>query len=256
MTTPADKPLVLVPACNRQVGLHPYHIAGKKYVDFVRLAGCLPMVVPNAADEDVDALLALADGVLLTGSPSNVHPRHFDEEVHNPALPLDPDRDGWTLPFIPKVLARGLPLFAICRGAQETNVALGGTLHQAVQEVAGYDDHRARSDVDVGIQYGLAHEVELMPGGVLPRIVDLSRFEVNSVHGQGVARLASGLHVEARAPDGLVEAFSDPRASGFNMCVQWHPEWQASDNAVSVQLARAFGDACRTYRRQHRVPLP
>ena len=244
------KPVVLVPACNRQLGHHPFHIAGKKYVDFVRLAGCLPLVVPNGADDEIDALLALADGVLLTGSPSNVHPRHFDEGVHDPALPLDVERDRWTLPFIPKVLARGLPLFAICRGTQETNVALGGSLHQAVQSVAGYADHRAASDASAEVQYGLAHDVEVMPGGVLPRILDRDRFRVNSVHGQGVNRLAHGLHVEARAPDGLVEAFSIPQAPGFNLCVQWHPEWLAAANPVSVQLAQAFGDACRAHRHE------
>jgi putative glutamine amidotransferase len=243
-------PVVLVPACNRQIGLHPFHVAGKKYIDFVRLAGCLPLVVPNAQDSEIDALLALADGVLLTGSPSNVHPRHFDEDVHDPALPLDPDRDDWTLPFIPRVLARGLPLFAICRGTQETNVALGGTLHQAIQEVSGHMDHRAPSDEDAELQYGLAHEVEVMPGGVLSRIVDQTRFQVNSVHGQGVKRLAQDLHVEARAPDGLIEAFSYAKATGFNLCVQWHPEWQASRNPVSVQLAQAFGQACLAFRQQ------
>jgi len=245
-------PVVLVPACNRQIGLHPFHIAGKKYVDFVRLAGCLPLVVPNAGDNEVDTLLDLADGVLLTGSPSNVHPRHFDEGVHNPALPLDPQRDDWTLPFIPKVLARGLPLFAICRGTQETNVALGGSLHQAIQEVSGHFDHRAPSDEDAELQYGMAHEVEVVPGGVLSRIVDQPRFPVNSVHGQGVKRLAQDLHVEARAPDGLIEAFSYSKATGFNLCVQWHPEWQASRNPVSVQLAQAFGQACRAYQQQPR----
>jgi putative glutamine amidotransferase len=249
-------PVVLVPACNRQLGHHPFHIAGKKYVDFVRLAGCLPLVVPNALDTEIDTLLDLADGVLLTGSPSNVHPRHFDEGVHNPELPLDLERDQWTLPFIPRVLARGLPLFAICRGTQETNVALGGSLHQAVQEVAGYADHRAPPDTPAEVQYGEAHEVEVMPGGVLSRIVDRLRFRVNSVHGQGVKRLARDLHVEARAPDGLIEAFSIPKAAGFNLCVQWHPEWQAGSNPVSVQLAQAFGQACRAYRKQHRVPLP
>lgn len=255
-----DKPVVLVPACNRQIGQHPFHIAGKKYVDFVRLAGCLPLVVPTAQDDDVDALLALADGVLLTGSPSNVHPSHFDEGVHDASLPLDPQRDQWTLPLIPRLLARGLPLFAICRGAQETNVALGGSLHQAVQDVPGHADHRAPVEASAEVQYGPAHEVQVMPGGVLPGIVQGiaqgGRFTVNSVHGQAVKRLAQGLHVEARAPDGLIEAFSSPAAPGFNLCVQWHPEWQAADNPVSVQLARAFGDACRAYRRQHRVPLP
>jgi putative glutamine amidotransferase len=241
------KPVVLVPACNRQLGHHPFHIAGKKYVDFVRLAGCLPLVVPNAAADEVDALLALADGVLLTGSPSNVHPRHFDEGVHDPALPLDTERDDWTLPFIPQVLARGLPLFAICRGTQETNVALGGSLHQAVQDVAGYADHRADASAGAEVQYGLAHPVDVVAGGVLERIVGRGRFEVNSVHGQGVKRLADGLQVEARAPDGLIEAFSRPAAPGFNLCVQWHPEWRAAENEVSRRLAAAFGDACRDY---------
>lgn len=250
------KPVVLVPACNRPLGQHPFHIVGKKYVDFVRLAGCLPLVVPSAEDEDVDALLDLADGVLLTGSPSNVHPSHFDEGVHDPSLPLDPQRDQWTLPLIPRLLARGLPLFAICRGAQETNVALGGSLHQAVHDVPGHADHRAPPQASAEVQYGPAHEVEVMPGGVLPRIVGSAPFRVNSVHGQAVKRLARGLHVEARAPDGVVEAFSSPQAPGFNLCVQWHPEWQAAGNPVSVQLAQAFGDACRAYRRQHRVPLP
>jgi putative glutamine amidotransferase len=160
------------------------------------------------------------------------------------------------LPFIPKVLARGLPLFAICRGTQETNVALGGSLHQAVQDVPGYADHRALADASAEVQYGLAHEVEVLPGGVLPRILDRARFQVNSVHGQGVNRLAQDLHVEARAPDGLIEAFSSPKAAGFNLCVQWHPEWLASSNPVSVQLAQAFGLACREYRKQYRVPLP
>jgi len=249
-------PVVLVPACNRQLGHHPFHIAGKKYIDFVRLAGCLPLVVPNALDREIDTLLDLADGVLLTGSPSNVHPSHFDEGVHDPDLPLDLERDRWTLPFIPKVLARGLPLFAICRGTQEANVALGGSLHQAVQEQPGHADHRADADASAEVQYGPAHEVEVLPDGVLPRILDRTRFQVNSVHGQGVKRLAQDLHVEARAPDGLIEAFSYPGAAGFNLCVQWHPEWQASSNPISVQLARAFGLACQAYRQQVREPLP
>jgi putative glutamine amidotransferase len=256
MTHPQALPVVLVPACNRQLGHHPFHIAGRKYVDFVRLAGCLPLIVPNAADDEVDTLLDLADGVLLTGSPSNVHPRHFDEGVHDPSLPLDTERDRFTLPLIPKVLARGLPLFAICRGTQETNVALGGSLHQAVQEQPGLADHRARSDASAEVLYGPAHEVDAAAGGVLERIVGAARFRVNSVHGQGVNRLADGLRVEARAPDGLVEAFSVAAAGGFNLCVQWHPEWQAADNPVSRRLAEAFGAACRAYRREHRTPLP
>jgi len=251
MKTHKTLPVVLVSACNRQLGHHPFHIAGKKYIDFVRLAGCLPLVVPNASEEEVDALIALADGVLLTGSPSNVHPRHFDEGVHDPELTLDVERDAWTLPFIPKVLARGLPLLAICRGAQETNVALGGTLHQAVHEEPGMADHRAQTEAATDVQYGPAHSVQAVAGGVLSRILERARFEVNSIHAQAVNVLAKGLCAEAHAPDGLIEAFCKPDAPGFNLCVQWHPEWQAAGNPVSVRLAQAFGEACRRYHEVH-----
>jgi putative glutamine amidotransferase len=243
-----DAPVVLVTSCNRTLGEHPFHIAGRKYVDAVRLAGALPLVAPPFAEHELDALLDSAHGVLFTGSPSNVHPSHFGEDVHDPSLPLDPERDAWTLPLIPKVLARGMPLLAICRGTQEVNVALGGSLHQAVQEQAGLDDHRAPKGEPAAVQYGLAHPVDAVAGGLLERIVGRSRFDVNSVHGQGIKRLARGLRVEATAPDGLVEAFTLPEAAGFNLCVQWHPEWQAADNPVSMALLRAFGDAARSYR--------
>jgi putative glutamine amidotransferase len=246
----ASKPVVLVPACNRMIGQHPYHVAGKKYVDAVRLAGCQPLVVPNATAADIDELLDFAHGVFLTGSASNVHPSHFGEGVHDPALPLDTERDTWTLPLIPKLLERGMPLFSVCRGAQETNVALGGSLHQAVHEVGPYRDHRADSNAAAELQYGLAHEVIVEPGGVLDALLPDKRFAVNSVHAQAVNRLADGLRVEARAPDGLVEAFSVAAAPGFNLCVQWHPEWQAADNPVSMRLLRAFGQACRAYQQR------
>lgn len=243
-------PVVLVPACNRVLGHHPFHIAGKKYIDAVRLAGCQPLVVPSAALDELEALLDLADGVLLTGSPSNVHPSHFDEGVHDPLLPLDVQRDAWTLPLIPLALSRGVPLLAICRGIQETNVALGGSLYQAVQDVPGLLDHRSDDTAKVEVQYGLAHAVMVEPGGVLARVLDRKKFEVNSLHGQAVNRLADGLRVEARAPDGVIEAFSQSDAPAFNLCVQWHPEWLAADNPVSMQILRAFGAACRSRQNQ------
>ena len=254
MTRPA--PLVLVTSCNRQLGEHPFHIAGRKYVDAVRLAGALPLIAPPFAVDELDDLLDAADGVLFTGSPSNVHPSHFGQPVHDPELPLDPERDAWTLPLVRRVLARGMPMFAICRGAQETNVALGGTLHQAVQEQAGLADHRAPKGAAAEVQYGPAHAVEVVPGGLLSQIVGRPRFEVNSVHGQGIRQLAPGLRVEAFAPDGLVEAFTAPDAGGFNLAVQWHPEWRAAGNPVSVQLLQAFGVAVRAYRDRVRGPLP
>ena len=242
------KPVVLVPACNRLQGHHVYHVAGKKYVDAVRLAGCQPLIVPSAGPDELDALLDLAHGVLLTGSPSNVHPSHFYEDVLDPSLPLDPERDAWTLPIIRKAIERAMPLFAICRGFQELNVALGGSLHQAVHQVPGYRDHRDDDTQPVDVQYGPAHEVTVEPGGVLSRVLGLPRVEVNSLHGQGVNRLAPGLRVEARAPDQLIEAFSVEGARGFTLAVQWHPEWRAEANPVSRRLFQAFGEAARHYR--------
>ena len=233
------------------VGDHPFHIAGKKYVDAVLLAGCRPFIVPSLAPAELDELLIEADGVFLTGSPSNVHPANFGETVHDVELPLDVMRDDWTLPLIPKVLARGIPLFAICRGFQEANVALGGTLHQAIQELPGKQDHRGARGAPAAVQYGLAHPIQIEAGGVLEAILGTQPIEVNSVHGQGVKRLAEGLRVEARAPDGIIEAFSSPTAPGFNLCVQWHPEWQAASNPVSMKLLSAFGQACQAYRKNH-----
>jgi putative glutamine amidotransferase len=245
------RPIVLVSSCNRTLGEHPFHIAGRKYVDAVRLAGALPLIAPPFTEAELPALLDAAHGVLLTGSPSNVHPVHFGEAVHDATLPLDPERDAWTLPLIRLALQRGLPLLAICRGTQETNVALGGTLHQAVQEQPGLNDHRADGSQPAAVQYGPAHPVDVVPGGRLAAITGRASFEVNSVHGQGVKQLAAGLRVEAVAPDGLVEAFSVADAPGFNLCLQWHPEWQAADNPVSMQILRAFGEAATRY--QHRT---
>jgi len=252
---PPNAPRVLIPACNKMYGRHPFHMVGQKYVEAVRLAGALPVVVPFAYPEELDNWLALADGILLTGSQSNVHPSHFDQDVHNPELPLDPTRDQWTLPLIRRAVDMGLPLLGICRGFQETNVALGGSLHQAVHEQPGLNDHRARSDeFPVDVQYGLAHPVTVQPGGQLASLLGAGEVQVNSLHGQGVNRLADGLRVEATAHDGLVEAFSVTKGDGFALCVQWHPEWQAANNPVSMAILRAFGAACQAWRDMHRPP--
>ena len=253
MTRP---PVVIVTSCNRLSAGHVVHLAGRKYVDAVRRAGALPLIAPPMALEQLDDLLACADGVLLTGSPSNVHPSHFGQDVHDPSLPLDPERDAWTLPLARLALQRGVPLLAICRGTQEVNVALGGSLHQAVHEVAGLNDHRDDDTLGIEQQYAQVHSVDVVAGGLLQQITGLAAFEVNSLHGQGIARLAPGLRVEAVAPDGLVEAFSLPSAPGFNLCVQWHPEWQAAANPVSMQMLLAFGAAARNHRDRVRCPLP
>jgi putative glutamine amidotransferase len=248
-------PIILLPACNRALpDGSEYHTIAQKYVRAARLAGGLPLVVPFATTEEIERLLDLADGILLTGSPSNVHPSHFEQDVLDPSLPLDSLRDSWTLPLIPRALARGIPLLAICRGMQETNVALGGSLHQAVHELPGTQDHRADSTKPQEKQYGFAHPVHLTPGGLLSTLLNATTIEVNSLHGQAVAELASGLRIEARADDGVIEAFSMPDAAAFNLCLQWHPEWQAENNPVSMKILGAFGAACAA--RKEQKPLP
>lgn len=251
---PRNAPRVLVPACSRQIGDHPFHAVGRKYIEAVRLSGAYPIIVPAAHPHELEGWLEIADGILLTGSASNVHPSHFGSQVRDACLPLDPVRDAWTLPLVPLALSRGLPLLAICRGFQETNVALGGSLHQAVHEEQGLRDHRAEGADTVDDEYGPSHWVYVEPGGVLDHLLEADRFQVNSIHGQGLDRLGKGVRVEARAPDGLVEAFSVQGGPGFALCVQWHPEWKAGQNMNSMAMFKAFGVACQAWRDVHRPP--
>lgn len=247
------RPVVLLPACSRNIGRHGFHVVGGKYVDAVaRGAGCLPLLVPALGDAlDFDELLGEADGLVLTGSVSNVHPAHFDQPVANPKLRLDPARDATTLPLLRRAIALGLPLLAICRGFQEVNVALGGSLHQAVHAVPGLRDHREDKLAAPDVQYGPAHRLRIAPGGALARVLGGSDdILVNSLHGQGIDRLAPGLVIEATAEDGLIEAFSVAGARAFALGVQWHPEWKFHDNPVALRLFEAFGRACRERRQQ------
>jgi putative glutamine amidotransferase len=244
-------PIVLVPACVNQIGAHLNHTAQLKYVAAVADgARCTPLIVPALGSAtDFEALLAVADGVMLTGSHSNVHASLYGEEVLDPSLPQDAARDATTLPLIRAVIKRGIPLLAICRGFQEVNVALGGSLHQAVHAVAGMADHREHKEDSLDQQYAPSHRVLLDPGGRMAQMLGgAGEIQVNSLHGQGINQLAPGLAVEARADDGLVEAYRVADAKGFTLAVQWHPEWRFSENPDAVKLFRAFGDACRAYK--------
>lgn len=252
------QPVVLVSACSRRIGSHPYHTVQFKYVDaVVQGSRCAPLILPALGDAtDFEAVLASAHGILLTGSASNVDPAYYGQDVRDPSLPQDHGRDATTLPLVRAAIQRGIPMLAVCRGFQEVNVALGGTLHQAVQEVPGYMDHREDPAAPLDEQYGPAHAISLAQGGLLARIMEAGVITVNSLHGQGIAQLAPGLAPEAHADDGLIEAFSYPGSEGFLVGVQWHPEWRIEDNADSMKLFRAFGDACRQYEKwaARRVP--
>ncbi len=245
------QPLVLIPCDNRQIGGQLYHLLGRKYADAVRVAAeCLPLLTPTGGAGEYLPYLEMADGILLTGSPANVHPARFGQEVHDPSLPLDLERDSVTLPLVHLAIERGIPLLAVCRGHQELNVALGGTLHQAIHELPGKRDHREPADADLEEQYGPAHEVDILPGARLAQIVGQSRISVNSLHGQGIDALAPGLVAEAIAPDQVLEAVSIRAHPGFSLGVQWHPEWKVLENPVSLRIFRAFGEACRAYRQR------
>ncbi|HYE32840.1 MAG TPA: gamma-glutamyl-gamma-aminobutyrate hydrolase family protein, partial [Methylomirabilota bacterium] len=211
-----------------------------------RSAGVLPVMLPAMApDYPTDDLLERVDGLFLTGSLSNVEPHHYGGPVIDPSLPHDPARDATTLRLIPAAIERRIPALAICRGFQEVNVALGGSLLQKVHETAGYHDHREDTTADLDIQYGPAHLVRLSAGGVLRDIAGADEVRVNSLHGQGIARLGDGLIAEAVAPDGLVEAVRLERSETFLLAVQWHPEWRSTENPFYDGIFKAFAAACR-----------
>ncbi len=250
-----EKPVIGVPADRRVYYGHAFHKIGEKYVRGVTDgAEGIPLGIPVIADQlEIDELLDLFDGILFTGSPSDIEPHHYDGEPSSPGTLHDPHRDELTLPLAQKALEVGIPVFAICRGFQELNVAMGGTLHQKVHEVAGYHRHLQNDDDPQDVQYGPSHEINLVEGGMLHGFVDAPTTMVNSLHGQGVAKLADGLVVEAVADDGLVEAFRVDDAPGFNLAVQWHPEWRVTENEFSMAMFRAFGDACRARAAERQV---
>ncbi len=222
----------------------PWHGTPSAYVQAAwAAAGGAPVVVPALGD-DAESLVRHLDGLLLTGDVSNVHPDHYGGALSCP--PHDPARDLTAFALVRAALAAGLPLLAICRGFQELNVALGGTLHPKVHDLPDRLDHRSDSRLPLAEQYGrLAHPVRLEPGGALHRLVAEDEVRVNSLHGQGLDRLAPGLVVEATAPDGLVEAVR-VEGAGFAFGVQWHPEWGWQDHRLNAALFKAFGDAART----------
>ncbi|MCH6484167.1 gamma-glutamyl-gamma-aminobutyrate hydrolase family protein [Pseudoxanthomonas sp. LH2527] len=247
-------PRVGLPTDHKQIGAHPFLAVGEKYVRaVVDGAGCLPLLVPT-----LDPVLPLRqvleglDGLLLTGAVSNIEPHHYSDESSYEGNLLDPRRDATNLPLIPLAIEMGVPVLAICRGFQEVNVAFGGSLYQKVHEQPGFMDHRENKDDPLDVQYGPAHDVALVPGGVLAGLVGGTQATVNSLHGQGVRRLGDGLVVEAQAPDGLIEAFRHD-GPAFMLAVQWHPEWKVADNPFYLAIFRAFGDACRARAQQRGV---
>lgn len=249
------QPIIAVPADRRVIEPHPFHMSGEKYLRaLIDGSGAMPMIVPALEDTFATGeFLHRVDGVFLTGNYSNIEPHHYDGDPSREGTLHDPARDSVTLPLARRALDAGVPLLAVCRGFQELNVVLGGSLHQNVADVAGYHNHVENSSDPLDVQYGPSHPVSLMDGGLLRAIAAADSVMVNSLHSQGVARLADGVTVEAVADDGLIEAFRVDAASGFNLAVQWHPEWRVLEDPFSLGIFKAFGDACRQYANQRQV---
>ena len=206
----------------------------------------MPLLIPPLGSElDLDQMLERLDGILLTGSPSNLEPHHYGGGAADSVPPHDPQRDATTLPLIDRAVERAVPLFAICRGYQEVNVAFGGTLLPRMQEREDLLDHQEDYSQPLDCQYAPAHEVRLTSDGLLARLAGTERVMVNSLHSQGVDQLGLGLVTEAVAPDNLIEAFTVRDARAFALAVQWHPEWKVAKNPFSMAIFRAFGEACQ-----------
>ena len=243
----ARKPVVLMSMGAQERKGHDYQVMTKKYMTpLVELAGCVPLLAPTCfGTDDLEQYLSLVDGVYLTGAGSNIDPAHYGQENLTPDKAQDQDRDNFDLPLIRAALAMGLPLFGICRGMQELNVALGGDMHQKLYAVDGINDHREDTSTPVAEQYADIHPVRLVPNSWLAELMGQEEIPVNSLHGQGIKTLGKGLQPLAHAEDGLIEAIHLPAAPQFTLGVQWHPEWQAAQNPHSVRMFQAFGEACR-----------
>ncbi|MFZ5836437.1 MAG: gamma-glutamyl-gamma-aminobutyrate hydrolase family protein [Pseudomonadota bacterium] len=257
MSRSKKRPLIVGLACDyRIIGDLPFHAVGEKYINAVRdVAGAVPLLIPVTREPlDVAHILAAVDGIFLPGSPSNVAPEIYGGPPPRAENHADPQRDALTLPLIRAAVKKGVPLLAVCRGMQEMNVAFGGSLHQFVHELPGrhnhLNGHMENPAATPERRYEPAHDITVLAKTRLARIIGAAQFKVNSVHNQGIDRLAPGLRVEAVAPDGTIEAVSIDGAPGFALGVQWHPEWRANENPAYAAIFQAFSKAVRAWAKQ------
>ncbi len=249
----SHKPLVWLPACHRHLDLSDpggYAVLADRYAAAVCRLGLQPLLFPMADAEDLPGLLPLVDGVLLTGSPSNIEATRFGAAALLTDQ-LDPRRDRLTMALVPGALAAGKPLLGVCRGLQEMNVALGGSLYQQLHLEPGLSDHREPENVSLEVQFAERHAVKLAPGSAFAAWAGGTEARVNSLHGQGIRRLADRLVPEAWAEDGLVEGVRVAGASDFAFGVQWHPEWQHERVPFYQRTLEAFAEACRRHAQRH-----
>ena len=239
--------LIGISCCRKPFG--PFgtlnHAVSDTYIQAAAsVIGAVPVLIPASPRAvDIPTLLERLDGIILTGSRSNIQPALYNGPPHPEGTPEDPERDAVTIPLIRAAVEAGVPILAICRGLQELNVALGGTLHQRLQDLPGRIDHSTPLQAFARVRTGKAHLVHLAPNGFLHRLFGRTSIAVNSLHNQGIDRLAPGLVVEAWAPDGTIEAVRLANAAGFALGVQWHPEYDFERDALSRRIFEAFAEA-------------
>lgn len=250
------QPLIAVTGDVRHFDNYTWHASPQTYLEAaVGVARVIPLVVPAFGERiDVDSILDQVDGVMATGSKTNVHPQHYDVEPSVAHEPFDEARDATAIPLLRRAVERGVPLLAICRGFQELNVALGGSIATEIQELEGKLDHRAAVSDDQKVRFRIHQPVHVKPDSCLASIVGAGKVKVNSLHRQAIERLAKGLDVEAVADDGTIEAVSVRDAKALAIGVQWHPEFWAKEDASSTAIFEAFGDAARHHMFQRRHP--
>ena len=219
-------------------------------------AGALPLIFAGTPEiTDIGALLDVVDGILLTGARANVHPSRFGQDEDPAYEPYDHGRDALALPLIETCVARGVPLFGLCRGFQEMNVAFGGTLHPEIRELPGRINHRmprlANGEIhpDPTVIFADRHDVNLTPGGAFAKLLGREVIRVNSLHGQGILQPGERVVIEGVAEDGTIEAIRIVDAPSFALGVQWHAEYDPQRNPINRALFQAFGEALREHRR-------
>lgn len=235
----------------------PAQIVGERNLQAVaEVAGALPLMFAGSPENtDIETLLDLVDGILLTGARANIHPTHFGIEPDPKHEPYDMRRDAMALALVRTCVARGVPLFGVCRGFQEINVAFGGTLHPEIRELPGRINHRmprlATGEIhpDPEVVFADRHEVRLAPDGTFARLIGRQVIRVNSLHGQGILECGTRVIVEGVADDGTIEAIRIADAPAFALGVQWHAEYNARTNPVNSALFKAFGAAVTEHRR-------
>ncbi len=246
------KPIIGVPAGFNQDSTRPtpHHGVGGKYMQAIMAgANAVPVMIPAfGTDLCFDTLLNVMDGLLLTGGRANVEPHHYGGPPFPDDEYIDPARDSTVLPLVRACVDRGIPVFGICRGIQEMNVAMGGTLHYRVHVLDGKMDHRMRRDTeDMELRFGPRHLIALTEGGYLHSLLGETETIVNSLHGQAIDRPAPGFEIEAVAEDGVIEAVRMPSAKNFTIGVQWHAEWRFDEHPLGTRLFEEFGNAARAH---------